>query len=69
MALKIDSPSLINAAGTEGKIIREFFGMINSGDTGISIAKMTSPSEWIEPGQRPEFDEYSIVFFGFNLRL
>ena len=64
MALKFDSPSLINAAGTEGKIIREFFGMINSGDTGISIAHMTSPSGWIEPGQRPEFVEYSIVIKG-----
>ncbi len=64
MAVLIDSPSLIDAAGTEGKIIREFFGMMNSGETGISIAHMTSPSEWEEPGQRPEFDEYSIVLKG-----
>ncbi len=64
MAVLIDSPSLIDAAGTEGKIIREFFGMINSGESGISIAQMTSPSGWEEPGQRPEFDEYSIVLKG-----
>ncbi|MEN8221967.1 MAG: cupin domain-containing protein [Acidobacteriota bacterium] len=64
MAVKIDSPSLIDAAGTDGKVIREFFGMINSGDKGISIAHMTSPSGWVEPGQRPDFDEYTIVLKG-----
>jgi len=64
MAVLIDTPSMINAAGTEGKIIREYFGLINSGETGISIAHMTSPSGWEEPGQRPEFDEYSVVLKG-----
>ena len=64
MALKLDSPSMIDAAGTGNKIIREFIGRINSGDTKISIAHMKSPSGWSEPGQRPVFDEYTVVLRG-----
>ena len=64
MAKKIDASSLINAAGTGSKVIKEFIGLINSGDSGISIAHMISPSGWSEPGQRPEFDEYTIVLKG-----
>ncbi len=64
MAEKIDAPSLINAAGTGGKVIKEFIGLINSGDNDLSIAHMSSPSGWREPGQRPEFDEYTIVLKG-----
>ncbi len=60
----IESPSIINAAGTGGKIIEEFFGLVNSGSSEVSIARMKSPQGWIEPGQRPEFNEYSIVFKG-----
>ena len=64
MAEKIDAPSLINAAGTGSKVIKEFIGLINSGDNDLSIAHMSSPSGWSEPGQRPEFDEYTIVLKG-----
>ena len=64
MADKIDAPAIIDAAGTGGKQIREFIGMINSGDAEKSIAHMISPSGWSEPGQRPEFDEYTIVLKG-----
>ena len=64
MPVKIDKASIIKAAGTKEKIIREIFGRVNSGDTGISIAHMTSPEGWEEPGQRPEFDEYTYVLRG-----
>lgn len=64
MALKIDAPTVIDAAGTGGKIIREYIGMVNSGQSEISIAHMDSPSGWSEPGQKPEFDEYTIVLKG-----
>lgn len=64
MAEKIENPSLIEAAGSGGKVIREFVGLVNSGEPRISIAYMTSPPGWSEPGQRPEFDEYTIVLTG-----
>ena len=64
MPVKIDKASIIKAAGTKEKIIREIFGRVNSGDTAISIAHMTSPEGWEEPGQRPEFDEYTYVLSG-----
>lgn len=54
----------IEAAGTPPKIIREYIGRVNSQTEGVSIAHMTSPSGWAEPGQRPEFDEYTIVLRG-----
>jgi mannose-6-phosphate isomerase-like protein (cupin superfamily) len=55
---------VIPAAGTKPKIIREFVGRVNSGDTGVSVARMTSPGGWEEPGQRPEFDEITLVLNG-----
>ena len=64
MPVKIDKASIIKAAGTKEKIIREIFGRVNSDDTAISIAHMTSPEGWEEPGQRPEFDEYTYVLSG-----
>ena len=64
MPVKIDKASIIKAAGTKGKIIREIFGRVNSDDTAISIAHMTSPEGWEEPRQRPEFDEYTYVLRG-----
>jgi len=64
MPVKIDKASIIKAAGTKGKMIREIFGRVNSDDTAISIAHMTSPEGWEEPGQRPEFDEYTYVLSG-----
>ena len=64
MPVKIDKASIIKAAGTKEKIIREIFGRVNSSDAAISIAHMTSPEGWEEPGQRPEFDEYTYVLSG-----
>ncbi len=60
----IKSPSLIKAAGTKEKIIREFFGHVNSKTSEVSIAHMTSPEGWVEPGQTPKFDEYTVVLKG-----
>jgi mannose-6-phosphate isomerase-like protein (cupin superfamily) len=60
----ISSPKIIEAAGNKQKIIREFVGRVNSSTEQVSIAKMTSPSGWKEPGQTPEFDEYTLVIKG-----
>ena len=64
MPTLIASPSVVEAAGNKPKIIREFVGRVNSATTGVSIAHMQSPAGWIEPGQRPEFDEYTLVLRG-----
>jgi quercetin dioxygenase-like cupin family protein len=64
MAKLIPIPTIIPAAGEPPKIIEEFIGRVNSETTGISIARMTSPSGWREPGQTPEFDEYTVVLKG-----
>ncbi len=64
MATFVPTPTVIPAAGTPPKIIEEFIGRVNSQTSNISIAKMTSPSGWREPGQTPEFDEYTIVLTG-----
>jgi mannose-6-phosphate isomerase-like protein (cupin superfamily) len=64
MAQLISRPTVIPAAGAPPKIIEEFIGRVNSATPAISIAKMTSPSGWREPGQTPEFDEYTIVLKG-----
>ncbi len=64
MAQYIKSASFITAAGTKEKIIREFFGHVNSRTSEVSIAHMNSPEGWIEPGQCPEFNEYTIVLKG-----
>lgn len=60
----IPAPSRIQAAGTRPKLIEEFAGRINTGDERVSIARMTSPAGWEEPGQRPEFDEWTLVLEG-----
>ena len=60
----IDSPTIIEAPGNIPKIIKEFVGCVNTGNREISIAKMESPSGWKEPGQTPEFDEYTVVLKG-----
>ncbi len=60
----IANPTVIPAAGEPPKIIEEFIGQVNSATSTVSIAKMTSPSGWREPGQEPEFDEYTIVLRG-----
>jgi mannose-6-phosphate isomerase-like protein (cupin superfamily) len=64
MALIIDKPQIIQAAGNKPKQIEEYFGRARSNTSGISIARMISPSGWEEPGQRPEFDEYTVVLKG-----
>ena len=60
----LKTPSIIQSAGNKPKVIEEFVGRVNSGSNGVSIARMKSPSGWIEPGQTPEFDEYTIVLRG-----
>jgi mannose-6-phosphate isomerase-like protein (cupin superfamily) len=60
----IKSPSVIKASGKKEKIIKEFFGHVNSKTSEVSIAHMTSPEGWEEPGQCPEFNEYTIVLKG-----
>ena len=61
---KISSPSIIESAGNKPKVIKEYVGRVNSGTNSISIAKMSSPPGWKEPGQKPQFDEYTIVLRG-----
>ena len=60
----ISSPTIIESAGNKPKVIKEFIGKVNSKTEKLSIAKMTSPSGWEEPGQTPEFDEYTLVLKG-----
>ena len=60
----IPTPTVVPAAGTPPKIIAEHVGRVNSGTTDVSIARMTSPQGWSEPGQRPDFDEYTLVLSG-----
>ena len=64
MPTLIPKPIEIKAAGNKIKIIKEFIGRANSKTSDVSIAHLQSPSGWIEPGQTPEFDEYSIVLKG-----
>ena len=64
MAKFISAAKVIPAAGQPPKIIEEFIGRVNSQTSTVSIAKMTSPSGWREPGQTPEFDEYTLVLSG-----
>ncbi len=64
MAQFINSPSIVKAAGTKEKIIKEFFGNVNSKTTEVSIAQMKSPEGWVEPGQSPKFNEYTVVLKG-----
>ena len=64
MPTLISSPTLIEAAGNKPKRIEEFIGRVNSQTTALSIARMISPSGWAEPGQTPEFDEYTLVLRG-----
>jgi quercetin dioxygenase-like cupin family protein len=64
MPTHIQQPSIVQAAGNKPKIIEEFVGRVNSGTAGVSVARMKSPSGWVEPGQTPEFDEYTLVLRG-----
>lgn len=60
----IQSPKLVKAVGNKPKAINEYFGRVNSQSSEISIARMQSPAGWEEPGQTPEFDEYTVVLKG-----
>lgn len=64
MPTLIEKPVVIEAAGNKPKRIEEYIGRVNSGTAVLSVARMQSPSGWIEPGQSPEFDEYTVVLRG-----
>ena len=64
MARIIPAPSIIKAAGNKPKEIGEYIGRINSHTSDLSIAHMKSPQGWEEPGQTPDFDEYTVVLKG-----
>jgi mannose-6-phosphate isomerase-like protein (cupin superfamily) len=64
MLTHIKSPSVIKASGNKPKVIQEFIGRVNSSTDALSIARMRSPSGWVEPGQTPAFDEYTVVLSG-----
>jgi len=64
MPIHIKAPARIEAAGNKPKIIDEFVGRVNSSTDALSVARMRSPQGWQEPGQRPEFDEVTVVLAG-----
>lgn len=60
----IPGPKIVEAAGNKPSRIEEYVGRVNSGTASVSVARMVSPSGWVEPGQTPEFDEYTLVLKG-----
>ena len=60
----ISQPTVVPAAGTKPKQIQEFAGRVNSGHSSVSVARMVSPEGWVEPGQRPDFEEITVVLKG-----
>lgn len=64
MPFLIDQPTRIEAAGEPPKSIEEFVGRVNTATSEVSVARMTSPTGWREPGQRPEFAEWTLVLRG-----
>lgn len=64
MPTRIDEPKTIEAAGHPPKTIQEFAGRASSGHADVSVARMLSPEGWTEPGQRPEFEEITLVLRG-----
>jgi mannose-6-phosphate isomerase-like protein (cupin superfamily) len=64
MPTLIPGPTVVAAAGTRPKRIEEFVGRVNTATAAVSIARMLSPPGWAEPGQRPAFDEYTLVLAG-----
>lgn len=64
MPTLIARPTRIEASGTKPKVIEEYIGHVNSHTSGVSVAHMRSPEGWEEPGQTPEFDEYTLVLRG-----
>ena len=64
MPALIERPTRITAAGNRPKLIDEYVGRVNTGEARVSVAHMRSPAGWVEPGQTPEFDEYTVVLTG-----
>src|SRR5580693_332199 len=64
MPTLIETPTRITSAGNKPKLIDEVVGRVNTKTAAVSIARMKSPSGWVEPGQTPEFDEYTVVLQG-----
>jgi mannose-6-phosphate isomerase-like protein (cupin superfamily) len=64
MPYLVSSPTRVTAAGNKPKIIEEFVGRVNNGESRLSVARMRSPGGWREPGQTPEFDEFTLVLNG-----
>ena len=64
MSKLINGPTVVQAAGTKPKQIQEFVGRVNNNTAALSIARMVSPGGWKEPGQKPDFDEYTVVLRG-----
>ncbi len=60
----IAEPTVVAAAGTKPKRIEEYVGRVNSGHSSVSVARMRSPAGWVEPGQRPDFEEVTLVLDG-----
>ena len=64
MPTLIPAPTVIKPAGNKPKLIEEFAGRVNSGHESVSVARMVGPEGWLEPGQRPAFEEITIVLQG-----
>jgi quercetin dioxygenase-like cupin family protein len=64
MPTLIDRPTIVEAAGNKPKRIEEYAGRVNSGHSEVSVARMVSPEGWVEPGQRPAFEEITVVLRG-----
>lgn len=64
MPTHVPRPTLIEAAGNKPKRIEEYIGRVTTQTAAVSVARMTSPSGWVEPGQTPAFDEYTVVLRG-----
>jgi len=62
--IHLPAPSRVEAAGTKPKLIDEHVGRVSTGTQSVSVAHMRSPAGWVEPGQTPEFDEYTLVLSG-----
>lgn len=60
----VEAPTVVPAAGNPPKQIEEYVGRVNTGHAGVSVARMVSPQGWVEPGQRPEFEEVTVVLRG-----
>jgi len=60
----LSQPARVTAAGNKPKLIDEYIGRVNSETTEVSVAHMRSPGGWIEPGQTPDFEEYTVVLKG-----